>query len=73
MAESHGRGLLEISHLAKVTAVCDIVEERAMQAAKILDAPFVTTDYKEMVDHVDAVIIVLPHDLHYESECFYQK
>lgn len=65
MAGSHLRGLLELSDLMEVSATCDIVLERATKAAESTGAGISVTDYKEMVDAVDAVLISLPHDLHY--------
>lgn len=55
----------------EITAVCDIIRERAEKVAEALDNPYVTTDYREMVDYVDAVLICLPHDLHYECGVFF--
>ncbi|HUQ56462.1 Gfo/Idh/MocA family oxidoreductase [Lentzea sp.] len=49
----------------RLTAVCDRQpEKRALAPA----GTFFTTDYREVLDHdeVDAVIITLPNDLHYE-------
>ncbi|MFK7691461.1 Gfo/Idh/MocA family protein [Paenibacillus sp. HJGM_3] len=65
MAGSHFRGYGELMEQMTVTAVCDIVPERAQQAAELLGARAVT-DYRELLDDVDAVLVVLPHDLHYE-------
>lgn len=73
MTDNHNQGLVRIADYAKVTAVCDIIEERAQNAAKILGAEFVTTDYTKMVDYVDAVLVVLPHDLHYETGMFFAR
>ena len=73
MAKIHAQGFLECSDIVKITAVCDIVEERARDVASVLDDPYVTTDYRTMVDHVDAVLVVLPHDLHYECGMFFAR
>lgn len=66
MAGSHARGLLELKDLMKVTATCDIDLEKAQKAAEQLDAGIAVTDYHELLDDIDAVLIALPHDLHYE-------
>lgn len=73
MANVHSRGkdADDIKDMIKVTAVCDIVEERAKNAAVSWGAEHVFTNYKDMVDYVDAVLIVLPHDLHYECGMFF--
>ena len=73
MAKSHLRGLLEISDKMTVTATCDIIPERAKEAADVVGAEIAVTDYKEMVDSVDAVLISLPHDLHFDAGMFFIK
>ena len=55
----------------EIVAVCDIIRERAENVAGALNTPFITTDYTEMVDKVDAVLVALPHDLHYECGMFF--
>jgi predicted dehydrogenase len=39
--------------------------------AEVLGNPYICTDYRELVDKVDAVLIALPHDLHYECGMFF--
>ncbi|HOJ09032.1 MAG TPA: Gfo/Idh/MocA family oxidoreductase [Clostridiales bacterium] len=73
MAKSHLLGLLELSDKMVVTAVCDIVPERVQEAAKVIGAEIAVTDYREMVNNVDAVLISLPHDLHFETGMFFLK
>ena len=58
---------------SKIVAVCDIIRENAEAVAKVLDNPKVYTDYKDMVDDVDAVLVALPHDLHYECGLFFAR
>jgi len=58
----------------KVTAACDINLKSAQRVAEGLGGDvYVTTDYRTMVDHVDAVLIALPHDLHYECGMFFAR
>lgn len=71
MAGSHLGGLLELSELMEVTVTCDIVPERAEKAAEITGAALALTDYRDMVDHVDAVLVSLPHDLHHPCGKFF--
>ena len=59
-------GALNLVPGVKVTAICDIIEERALNVAEVCDEAYVTTDYKTMCDYVDGVLVVLPHDLHFE-------
>ena len=58
---------------SKIVAVCDIISKNAQEVAKVLESPKIFTNYKEMVDEVDAVLIALPHDLHYECGLFFAR
>ncbi len=71
MAASHESGFRYLGDLCEVTAACDIVEERARRAAQALGAGYWTTDYRTMTDYVDAVLVVLPHHLHFECGMFF--
>lgn len=71
MMQSHAKGLKYLEDICEVTAACDIVEERAEMVANATGAKFFTTDYKQITDHVDAVLVVLPHHLHYECGMFF--
>ena len=71
MGESHQRGLQALSDQVTITCVCDIIPERAQAAAALLGGPLAFTDYKDMVEHVDAVVIALPHELHFEVGAFF--
>jgi len=66
MADSHGHGFKELIDQMEVAVTCDIVLERAQIAAELAGAKLAVVDYHEMLEHVDAVLIVLPHDLHFE-------
>ena len=55
----------------EIVAVCDIIRERAEIVASGLNNPYITTDYKDMTDMVDAVLVALPHDLHYECGMYF--
>lgn len=71
MGASHQAGLQELKDKVELTCTCDIVEERAKGAAENLGAKYYFTDYKDMLDHVDAVLVVLPHELHFEVGSFF--
>ena len=71
MNTNHERGLLDLADDVQVTCTCDIDRERAQRSAEHVHAEHVFTDYKDMVDYVDAVLIVLPHHLHYEAGMFF--
>ena len=70
MMKSHAQGVQEVEGV-EVTAVCDIIPELAQDVASVLNNPYVTTDYKTMLDYVDAVLVVLPHDLHFECGMYF--
>ncbi len=54
--------------LSELTAVCDIVPERARAASEKYSVPYYT-DYKKMIDEnrFDAVHLCLPHYIHTEA------
>ncbi|MDF2723357.1 MAG: putative dehydrogenase [Paenibacillus sp.] len=62
----HAKALAGLSDALEVTVVCDIDSLRAEEAAKQLGAGKAVTDYREMLDDVDMVLIALPHHLHGE-------
>lgn len=70
MMKNHARAVNSVDTV-EIVAVCDIIREKAEEVATVLNAPFITTDFTEMVDLVDAVLVALPHDLHYECGMFF--
>lgn len=72
MMKNHAQGVNSVETV-EITAVCDIDIERAQEVASVLNNPYVTTDYKTMVDKVDAILCVLPHHLHYECGMFFAR
>lgn len=72
MMRSHAEGLKVVEGV-EITAVCDIVRERAENVAEVLNNPYVTTDYMTMADYIDAVLIALPHHLHYHCGLFFAR
>ena len=71
MAGQHLASFEALKDKMTVSAVCDTIEERAVRAQEILGAKQVFTDYHQMLDAVDAVLIALPHRLHYEVGKFF--
>ncbi|MBT3375672.1 MAG: Gfo/Idh/MocA family oxidoreductase [Lentisphaerae bacterium] len=68
MARSHATRFSQILDKIEVTGVCDIIKERAEAVAELLpNDPVVTEDYKELFEHVDAALLVLPHQTHYPA------
>ena len=66
MGGVHERGMDSLLSRMTVAATCDTDEARANEAAKLLGAEVAATDYREILHHVDAVVIALPHHLHHE-------
>lgn len=62
----HIPSFLKLKEKVVLTAVQDINEERAKEAANIHDIPHVFTDYKDMFKEVDAVTICTPNKYHAE-------
>ena len=74
VSRSHTLGLGRDEDIIEITAVCDIVEERVNNAVKqFANKPKGYTDYRDMVDDIDAVSIALPHDLHFEAGMFFAR
>lgn len=66
--QKHMPALSKLSHLCEMVAFCDIIEERAVKAAKeygTLDAK-VYTDYNEMLkdESIDVVHVLTPNVVH---------
>ncbi|TMV45946.1 Gfo/Idh/MocA family oxidoreductase [Paenibacillus mesophilus] len=66
MAGSHSGGFHYLADRVEIAATCDIELARAQKAAELTGAKIAVADYRELLDHVDAVLVVLPHDLHFE-------
>jgi len=73
MMKSHASIINLLEDQLEITAVCDILLDRAQEVAEVLKDPYVTTDYTTMLPYVDAVLVVLPHDLHYECGMFFAQ
>ena len=59
---------------AKITAICDIREEAMqglMDKCEACRDAFTTTNYEKMLPYVDAVLVVLPHAVHYPCGKFF--
>lgn len=69
---AHLEGIKKLKR-AKLTAVCDILEDRALSAKKWFGAEHAFIDYKDMLPYVDAVIIATCHDTHHEISKFFME
>ncbi|MEE2754001.1 MAG: Gfo/Idh/MocA family oxidoreductase [Candidatus Latescibacterota bacterium] len=66
MARSHASRFEDVLDKIEVTAVVDIEHEKAQAVADLLGGDvLIETDYRAIYDHVDAVLIVVPHHLHH--------
>jgi predicted dehydrogenase len=73
MMGAHASNINQVDGI-EITTVCDIIPEHAENVAKALgNSPAIVTDYKTMVDDIDAVLVALPHDLHFECGMFFAK
>lgn len=73
MMGNHVQGINFVDN-ADIVAVCDLVEQRAVNVTRYLNNEKeikVFTDYRDMVPFVDAVLICLPHDLHFEVGMYF--
>ena len=73
MMRRHAEAISVLTDHLEITAVCDVVLEQAQSVAEVLNDPYVTTDYTTMIPYVDAVLVALPHDLHYECGMFFAQ
>lgn len=71
MTKQHSESLEVLREKMRVTVTCDLNAERAELAYEILEADRFDTDYKNILDDVDAVLIALPHQLHYPVGKFF--
>ncbi len=71
MFDTHARGLHQLSDELEVAYTVDIVAERARRAAAQFPGSQAATDYRQVLDDVDAVLLVLPYHLHHPiaKEC----
>lgn len=65
MEKTHRAVFGELADRVQVVACVDPVLDRAHAAAAALGATRVAADYREVLDDVDTVLAVLPHQLHH--------
>lgn len=66
MGRVHLNGMSAVSDRAALCAFADSDGERAEKFAQETPGSVWSTDYREIIDKVDALILAVPHDLHYE-------
>ena len=65
MAKSHASRFDNVKDRVEVVAAVDVVMERAQAVADVLPGARVATDYRDVLDDVESVLLVLPHHLHH--------
>ena len=65
MSATHLRRFHLLSDRLRLIAAVDVDETKARQVQEHLPGVVVATDYRSVLDQVDAVLIVLPHHLHH--------
>ena len=71
MCAQHSDSFAALKGIMEVTAVCDIDPDRAQKAKTVFGAKTSALDYRCILEDVDAVLISLPHELHYEVGKFF--
>ena len=66
MARSHASRFEDVLDRIEITAVVDADHERAQGVSELLNGvPVAETNYRNIYDLVDAVLVVVPHHLHH--------
>ncbi len=66
MADRHISALAPLQGRMRFTAFADIELPRAQRLASSVAGAVAAENYRDIFDHVDAIIIALPHDLHHQ-------
>lgn len=61
----HAKSFSEVSDVIEVTACCDIEIEKAKAMAESMGVEHYAADYHDILEYCDAVMLVLPHHLHF--------
>ncbi len=71
MMGTHARNVNMVESV-EIVAVCDIIRSHAEKVAEIMgNNPMIFERFEDVTEHVDAVLIALPHDLHYECGMYF--
>ncbi|MEE2657989.1 MAG: Gfo/Idh/MocA family oxidoreductase [Candidatus Latescibacterota bacterium] len=65
MSKTHLRRFDVLSDRLKLVAAVDVDPGRAQAVTELMPSVRTTTDYRDVLDDVDAVLLVLPHHLHH--------
>ena len=72
MMKRHAEAIQLLENV-EITAVCDNQVGQAEAVAEVLDHPHITADYTTMLPYVDAVLVALPHHLHFSCGMFFAR
>ena len=61
----HEKVFRDLQDKIEVVAAVDVDIEKAKSTAEMMNAKYAVTDYKEIMDKVDSVLLALPHHLHH--------
>ncbi|NLG51374.1 MAG: Gfo/Idh/MocA family oxidoreductase [Chloroflexi bacterium] len=65
MSQAHQARFHQLSERLTLAAAVDVVEERALAVKQVFPDAQTATDYRAILEQVDAVLIALPHHLHH--------
>ena len=71
MGSRHAEGFDQLQDRVSVTVAVDIEPQRAQAVADHFPGCRAATDYREVLDHVDGVLIALPHRLHHPAARYF--
>ena len=66
MARSHASTFEPLAERMQLSAFADVNFERAQEAAAQSPGAVAAADFHDILEHVDAVVVAVPHDLHYQ-------
>ncbi len=65
MAQAHVQRFEKVRDRMQLVAAVDVDEGKAKAVAEHFEGAVAVTDYRRVLDYVDAVLVVLPHHLHH--------
>ncbi|HRU04593.1 MAG TPA: Gfo/Idh/MocA family oxidoreductase [Candidatus Brocadiia bacterium] len=65
MARSHASRFDSVKNRVQIVAAVDVLPDRAKAVADLIPGCRPAQDYRQVLDDVDAVLVVLPHHLHH--------
>ena len=65
MANAHRSRFDQLEERLELVATVDVVGDRARAVAELFPGSRAATDYRDILDDVEAVLVVLPHHLHH--------